>query len=122
MFTVSKFVNSSEPTISFSLPYPDWCLLQESPLWNRLDKYLEACQSTDTQKNPQERVKILETENTQNTRKANWEDYPPNLTPIQNSIPLSKKAKRSIHKANISMIICFICMCISIICLIIKFM
>lgn len=61
IFTVSKFVNSSEPTISFSLPCPDWCLLQESPLWARLDKYLEACQSTDTQKSSQKRVKILET-------------------------------------------------------------
>lgn len=122
MYTESKFVNSSELTISFSLPYHDWCLLRESVLWGRLDKYLEACQSTDIQKSPQERAKILEIANVQNTHKANWENYPPNLTPIQNTRPLSQKAKRAMRKANMSMIICFICMCISIICLIIKFM
>ena len=59
MYTVIKVVNSMEPTISFSLPYRDWCLLQESALWERLDKYLEACQSTDTQKTPKERAEIL---------------------------------------------------------------
>lgn len=61
MYTVKNQINLTEPTISFSLPYPDWCLLQESPLWERLDKYLEACQSTDTQNTPQERARILET-------------------------------------------------------------
>jgi len=57
---VKQIVNSSEQTILFSLPYHDWCLLQESVLWHRLDKYLEACQSTDIQNTPQERARILE--------------------------------------------------------------
>ncbi len=60
MYTIKRAINSSESTISFSLPFHDWCLLQESDLWERLDKYLEACQSTDIQKTPQERAKILE--------------------------------------------------------------
>ncbi|MCX4376485.1 MAG: hypothetical protein OSJ61_09950 [Lachnospiraceae bacterium] len=59
MYTIKQVVNSLELTISFSLPFHDWCLLQESVLWERLDKYLEACQSTDIQKTPQERAKIL---------------------------------------------------------------
>ena len=59
-YTVKQIINSSEPTISFSLPDRDWCLLQESALWGRLEKYLEACQSTDTRNTPQERAKILE--------------------------------------------------------------
>ena len=58
MYTTKQFVNSSETTISFSLSYHDWCLLQESVLWKHLDKYLDACQSADTQ----ERAKILESE------------------------------------------------------------
>ena len=62
MYTVIKAINSTETTISFSLPHPDWSLLQESTLWERLAKYFEACQSTDTQKTPQERAKILEVE------------------------------------------------------------
>jgi hypothetical protein len=60
MYTIKKAINSSESTISFSLPFHDWCLLQESDLWERLDKYLEACQSTNIQKTSQERAKILE--------------------------------------------------------------
>lgn len=63
MYTIKKAINSSESTISFSLPFHDWWLLQESELWERLDKYLEACQSTDIQKTPQERAKILEYSN-----------------------------------------------------------
>lgn len=62
MYTIKEQINLTEPTISFSLPYPDWRILQESTLWARLDKYLEACQNTDTQKTPQERARILETE------------------------------------------------------------
>lgn len=62
MYTVSEFIHFPEPTISFSLPYPDWCLLQESPLWHQLDKYLEECQNKDTQMTQQERAKILEDE------------------------------------------------------------
>lgn len=60
MFTVSEFINSPEPIISFSLPYRDWCLLQESALWQCLDKYLEECQNKNTQMTQQERAKILE--------------------------------------------------------------
>lgn len=61
MYEVKQFINS-EPTISFSLPYPDWCLLEQSKLWDCLDRYLEACQSTDNQTNPQEKIKLLEIE------------------------------------------------------------
>lgn len=64
MYEVKQFINSSELTISFSLPDRDWNLLQSSALWERLDNYLEACRNRDTQNGPQERIKILEAEQT----------------------------------------------------------
>ncbi len=60
LYTVKKVINSMELTISFSLPAHDWCLLQESMLWEHLDSYLEACQNTDSLKSPQEKKAILE--------------------------------------------------------------
>lgn len=60
IYEVKKVINS-EPTISFSLPVPDWCLLEQSEFWRRLDSFLEACQSKDSQMSQQEKLKILET-------------------------------------------------------------
>lgn len=60
IYKVKKIINS-EPTVSFSLPDHDWCLLQESELWRCLDSFLEACQSTGSQMTQQEKLKILET-------------------------------------------------------------
>lgn len=48
-----------QPVISFSLPYSDWCLLEQSEFWHRLDRYLEVCQSTDAQ-TQQEKINLLE--------------------------------------------------------------
>lgn len=60
MYTIKTSILSTEPVIEFSLPYHDWKLLEESEFWGRLDRYLEACQSTNIQMSPQERIKILE--------------------------------------------------------------
>lgn len=49
-----------QPVISFSLPYSDWCLLEQSEFWHRLDRYLEVCQSTDVQMPQQEKINLLE--------------------------------------------------------------
>ncbi len=61
MYEVKQFIHS-EPIISFSLPGPDWCLLEQSDLWHRLDSFLEVCQSTDIRKSQQEKIRILGTE------------------------------------------------------------
>lgn len=37
MYKVKKYINS-QPVISFSLPYPDWYLLEESELYLRSRK------------------------------------------------------------------------------------
>lgn len=58
MYEVKQFINS-EPAISFSLPVRDWCLLEQSELWHRLDRFLEVCQSTDSQMSQQEKIEIL---------------------------------------------------------------
>lgn len=60
IYEVKKFINS-EPIISFSLPARDWCLLEQSELWHRLDSFLEACQSTGNRMNQLEKLEILET-------------------------------------------------------------
>lgn len=60
MYEVKQFINS-EPVVSFSLPSRDWCLLEQSELWGRLDRFLEVCQNTDNQMSRQEKTGILET-------------------------------------------------------------
>lgn len=59
MYKVKKYINS-QPVISFSLPFPDWYLLEQSEFWHRLDRYLEACQNTSSQMSLQEKIDLLE--------------------------------------------------------------
>lgn len=58
MYEVSRFLNS-EPTISFSLPDRDWYLLQQSDLWERLEMFLEACQTAVSRMSQQEKIELL---------------------------------------------------------------
>ncbi|MCM1296871.1 MAG: hypothetical protein NC311_15135 [Muribaculaceae bacterium] len=61
MYTTTRYTaNPDEMTISFSLNCHDWNILQQSKLWEKLDNYLEACQSTNSQMSLQERVDLLE--------------------------------------------------------------
>lgn len=61
VYTTEKVIVSPEElTISFSLPCHDWNLLEQSKLWEKLDKYLEACQSTSNLMSLQERIDLLE--------------------------------------------------------------
>lgn len=60
MYKVKKYITDSQPLISFSLPSPDWYLLEQSEFWHRLDRYLEACQNTSNQMSLQEKIDLLE--------------------------------------------------------------
>ena len=59
MYEVIEVINSKEPKNSFSLHYHDWSLLERSRLWNRLNRYFEACQDMDSKKSQKEKAEIL---------------------------------------------------------------
>lgn len=48
MSTVKRDVNSNEPEIAFSLSYHDSNLFERSKLWERLNRYREACQALNS--------------------------------------------------------------------------
>lgn len=63
MYTVNTFFPEnplSETKVSFSLPYLDWCEIEESPQWKEFQKLLEEVQNRDNNSLHQENQFQLE--------------------------------------------------------------
>lgn len=45
VFSTERYVNSSQVTVSFGVLNDDWCLIQQSETWKRLQSFLEETKS-----------------------------------------------------------------------------
>ena len=62
VFSTERSVNSSQVTVSFGVLNDDWCLIQQSETWKRLQSFLEETKSKHNQMSLREKVDLLEGE------------------------------------------------------------
>ena len=62
VFSTERYVNSSQVTVSFGALNDDWCLIQQSETWKRLQSFLEETKSKHNQMSLREKVDLLEGE------------------------------------------------------------
>lgn len=62
VFSTERYVNSSQVTVSFGVLNDDWCLIQQSETWKRLQSFLEETKSKHNQMSLREKVDLLEGE------------------------------------------------------------
>ena len=62
VFSTERYVNSSQVTVSFGVVNDDWCLIQQSETWKRLQSFLEETKSKHNQMSLREKVDLLEGE------------------------------------------------------------
>ena len=62
VFSTERYVNSSQVTVSFGVLNDDWCLIQQSETWKRLQSFLEETKSKHNQMSLREQVDLLEGE------------------------------------------------------------
>ena len=55
-----QFVNSERVKVSFELSYDDWCLIQQSKNWRRIQNFLEVSESRGNRMNLKDKVRLLE--------------------------------------------------------------
>ena len=60
VFSTSQYVNSSQVKVSFEVSDDDWCLIQQSETWKRLQSFLEETKSKQNQMSLREKVVLLE--------------------------------------------------------------
>lgn len=60
VFSTAQYVNSSQVTVSFVVLDDDWCLIQQSETWKRLQSFLEETKSKHNQMSLREKVDLLE--------------------------------------------------------------
>ena len=58
--TTEQFVNSDSTKVSFSVHNDDWCLIQQSETWKRLQSFLTETESRRNQMSLREKVNLLE--------------------------------------------------------------
>ena len=56
----SQYANSSVIQVSFEASEDDWCLIQQSENWKRIQNFLEVSESKGNQMSLIERVNLLE--------------------------------------------------------------
>lgn len=56
-----RYINSSKVTVSFEASDDDWCLIQQSENWKRIQNYLEVSESKGSQMCLLDKVRLLET-------------------------------------------------------------
>ena len=62
VFSTERYVNSFQVTVSFGVLNDDWCLIQQSETWKRLQSFLEETKSKHNQMSLREKVDLLEGE------------------------------------------------------------
>ena len=62
VFSTERYVNSSQVTVTFGVLDDDWCLIQQSETWKRLQSFLEETKSRHNQMSLREKVDLLEGE------------------------------------------------------------
>lgn len=62
MYSTEQYVNASQVKVSFELSHDDWCLVQQSETWKRLDSFLEETKSKHSQMSLREKINLLEGE------------------------------------------------------------
>ena len=60
VFSTERYVNSSQVIVSFGVLDDDWCLIQQSETWKRLQSFLEETKSRHNQMSLREKVDLLE--------------------------------------------------------------
>lgn len=60
VFVTEQYVNSSQVKVSFGVSDDDWCLIQQSETWNRLQNFLEETKNKHSQMSMREKAKLLE--------------------------------------------------------------
>lgn len=56
----SQFINSATVKVSFEVPCEDWCLIQQSETWKRIEDFLAVSGSPCKQMTLVEKVNLLE--------------------------------------------------------------
>lgn len=56
-----QFVNSPVVTVSFDVLHDDWCLIQQSETWKRIENFFEVSGNRDNQMTLTEKINLLET-------------------------------------------------------------
>lgn len=56
----SQFINSDSVKVSFEVPCADWCLIQQSENWQRIQNFLEVSESRGSQMSLTDKVRLLE--------------------------------------------------------------
>ena len=56
----SKYINSSKMTVSFEVSSDDWCLIQQSENWKRIQNFLVVSESKGNQMSLTDKVMLLE--------------------------------------------------------------
>ena len=59
IFTTEQCVNSSQVKVSFGVSCDDWCLIQQSETWKRLQSFLEETKSKHNQMSLREKVSLV---------------------------------------------------------------
>ena len=58
--TTRQYINSPKVTVSFEVSSGDWCLIQQSECWKRIQNFLEVSENKESQMCLTDRVKLLE--------------------------------------------------------------
>ncbi len=61
-YITEQYVNSSQVKVSFAVSSDDWCLIQQSETWHRLQRFLEETKNRRTQMCLKDKVNLLEGE------------------------------------------------------------
>lgn len=56
-----QYINSETVKVSFEVSDGDWCLIQQSENWKRIQNFLEVSESKGNQMRLIDRIKLLET-------------------------------------------------------------
>lgn len=56
----SKYINASKMTVSFEVSNDDWCLIQQSENWKRIQNFLAVSESKGNQMSLTDKVMLLE--------------------------------------------------------------
>lgn len=59
-YITEQYVNSSQVKVSFAVSSDDWCLIQQSETWHRLQSFLEETKNRRTQMCLKDKVNLLE--------------------------------------------------------------
>lgn len=58
-----QYVNSEKVKVSFEVSCDDWCLIQQSENWRRIQNFLEVSENKGSQMSLTDRVMLLEKDN-----------------------------------------------------------